>query len=93
MCIRDRHYGCRSYIHPDDIERILLLRSKLKKTGDNVVLEARAYNRFKEERVWTVTLCYVSGEDSWDGIPVSYTHLWDSVSIARSRKRKRDCRL
>ncbi|MCR0263093.1 diguanylate cyclase [[Clostridium] innocuum] len=83
------HYGCRSYIHPDDIERILLLRSKLKKTGDNVVLEARAYNRFKEERVWTVTLCYVSGEDSWDGIPSLYSTGLDITEERRQLERLR----
>lgn len=61
------------YLHPDDFKRAVMMARDLKKSGENVVLEARAYTRAKEERIWTVTLCYISGEDSWDGIPSLYS--------------------
>ena len=61
------------YIQPEDYKRAITMASGLKHSGDNVVLEARAYTRAKEERIWTVTLCYISGEDSWDGIPSIYS--------------------
>ena len=66
------HNEC-TYLHPDDLKRSLSLAADMKKTGENVLLEARAYTRTKEERLWTVTLCYISGEDSWDGIPSYYS--------------------
>lgn len=66
------HNEC-AYMHPDDLKRVLLLAADMKKTGEKVLLEARAYTRTKEERLWTVTLCYISGEDSWDGIPSYYS--------------------
>lgn len=70
--INELHNTC-SYLHPDDRIRTIRLVSELKETGDNVVFEARSYNRKQEERLWTVTLCYISGEDSWDGIPSYYS--------------------
>lgn len=70
--VNELHNTC-SYLHPDDQARTIRLVDELKKTGDNVVFEARSYNRKQEERLWTVTLCYISGEDSWDGIPSYYS--------------------
>lgn len=70
--VNELHNTC-SYLHPDDQIRTIRLVNELKKTGDNVVFEARSYNRKREERLWTVTLCYISGEDSWDGIPSYYS--------------------
>lgn len=67
------HSRCSKYVHPDDLPRISQVCAGLKNTGDNAVLEARAFTRSKEERIWTVTLCYISGEDSWDGIPSFYS--------------------
>lgn len=66
------HNRC-DYMNPDDFERAFKMAKELKRSGDNVVLEARAYTRTGEERLWTVTLCYISGEDSWDGIPSIYS--------------------
>lgn len=62
-----------TYLHPDDFKRASSVAMGLKKTGDKAVLEVRTYTRTKEERVWVVTLCYVSGEDSLDGIPSFYS--------------------
>ena len=76
------HNRC-AYMHPDDFNRASEMARELKKTGDHVVFEARAYTRSKEERVWTVTLCYVSAEDSWDGIPSLY-----SIGLDITKERK-----
>lgn len=61
-----------SYMHPDDFKRLSASANEMKKTGDNVVLEVRTYTRSKEERNWMITLCYISGEDSWDGVSSFY---------------------
>lgn len=66
------HNQC-TYMNPDDFKRAVKLARGLKQSGENVVLEARAYTRSREERIWTVTLCYISGDDSWDGIPSIYS--------------------
>ena len=62
-----------TYMHPCDLERAGTMASGLNKTGDNTVLEVRVYTRSKEERIWAVTLYYVGGEDSPDGIPSIYS--------------------
>ena len=69
---QELHNQC-LYLHPDDSKRAQKLIKTLKKTGENVVFEAKAYTRLKEERIWTITLCYISGEDSWDGIDSFYS--------------------
>nr|UWI50134.1 diguanylate cyclase [Clostridioides difficile] len=71
------------YLYPEDYKRAKMLAQDLKESGDNVVFEARVYTRSKEERIWTVTLCYVSGEDSWDGIPSFY-----SIGLDITKERK-----
>lgn len=72
------------YMHPDDYKRAQMLAQDLKESGENVVLEARAYTRSKKERIWTMTLCYISGEDSWDGIPSFYSL---GLDITQERKK------
>lgn len=73
---------CR-YLFSEDYKRSKELALDLKESGDNVVFETRIYTRSKQERVWTVTLCYVSGEDSWDGIPSFY-----SIGLDITKERK-----
>ncbi len=77
------HSRC-TYMHPDDYKRAQILAQDLKESGENVVLEARAYTRSKQERIWTMTLCYISGEDSWDGIPSFYSL---GLDITQERKK------
>lgn len=62
-----------TYLHPDDFKRVYGMLSDMKCSGENMVFEVRAYTRSREERIWTVTLCYISGEDSWDGIDSYYS--------------------
>ncbi|HBG7339713.1 TPA: diguanylate cyclase [Clostridioides difficile] len=71
------------YLFSEDYKRSKKLAQDLKESGDNVVFEAKIYTRSREERIWTVTLCYISGEDSWDGIPSFY-----SISIDITKERK-----
>lgn len=80
---KELHTRC-TYMHPDDFKRASSLANNMTKTGENVVFEVRAYTRLKEERIWTVTLCYVSGEDSWDGIPSLY-----SIGLDITNERKK----
>lgn len=82
------HNRC-NYMHPDDYKRASEVAKKMKKTGENAVLEVRAYTRSKEERIWTVTLCYVSEEDSWDGIPSLYSI---GLDITAERKKMENLR-
>lgn len=76
------HSQC-DYLNSNDLRRIQKMVKSLKHTGDNIVFEAKAYTRAKEERLWTVTLCYISAEDSWDGIPSYY-----SVGLDVTEERK-----
>lgn len=78
-----------SYMHPEDMRRAQMLIRKLKHTGENVVFEVRAYTRAKEERLWTVTLCFISGEDSWDGIPSYYSVGLDMTEERRQMEKLR----
>ncbi|HFL2515100.1 TPA: diguanylate cyclase [Clostridioides difficile] len=71
------------YLFSEDYKRSKKLAQDLKESGDNVVFEAKIYTRSREERIWTVTLCYISGEDSWDGIPSFY-----SIGIDITKERK-----
>ncbi|HEK4730302.1 TPA: diguanylate cyclase [Clostridioides difficile] len=71
------------YLFSEDYKRSKKLAQYLKESGDNVVFEAKIYTRSREERIWTVTLCYISGEDSWDGIPSFY-----SIGIDITKERK-----
>ncbi|MGG5392265.1 diguanylate cyclase domain-containing protein [Clostridioides difficile] len=71
------------YLFSEDYKRSKKLAQDLKESGDNVVFEAKIYTRSREERIWTVTLCYIIGEDSWDGIPSFY-----SIGIDITKERK-----
>lgn len=83
------HSQC-TYLHPDDLERAMKIASGLTETGANNVFEARMIKRNGEERILTVTLCYISGEDSWDGIPSLYSVGLDITEerIEQQRQRK-----
>lgn len=66
------HNQC-TYMDENDLKRAQLLVQDLKQSGENVVLEARITTREGKKRIWTITLCYISGKDSWDGIPSFYS--------------------
>lgn len=66
------HSQC-SYVHPDDLKRIVRRLKKIENSDQNIIMEARIITRSGETKILTITLCYASGEDSWDGIPSFYT--------------------
>lgn len=66
------HSQC-TYVHPEDLARVFEAIRPMHETGQNCVFECRLLRRSGEQRIATVTLCYVAGEDSWDGIPSFYS--------------------
>ena len=80
------HSQC-GYVHPDDMARALSLMENARQTGQSEIMEARILTRSGEERIMTITLCYVSAADSWDGLPSFY-----SVGIDVTRDRMEQLR-
>lgn len=70
---KSERYELKSYMHPEDLKRAKQIVYKLRNSKESVVFEGRVYTRNKEERIWTLTLCYVDERDSWDGIPCFYS--------------------
>ena len=86
--IHELHSKC-SYVHPDDRERAASLMRSISKTGEYTVSEFKFVTRSGEVRNLTVTFCYVSGEDSWDGIPSIYSVGIDITEERREQERQR----
>ena len=84
--IHELHSKC-SYVHPDDRERAASLMRSISKTGEYTVSEFKFVTRSGEVRNLTVTFCYVSGEDSWDGIPSIYSVGIDITEERREQER------
>lgn len=61
------------YMHPDDLGMVQQVMDTLEESGQNTVVEGRILTRSGAVRILTITLCYISGEDSWDGIPSYYS--------------------
>ena len=61
----------------------------ISKTGEYTVAEFKFVTRSGEVRNLTVTFCYVSGEDSWDGIPSIYSVGIDITEERREQERQR----
>lgn len=62
---KSERYELKSYMHPEDLKRAKQIVHKLRNSKESVVFEGRVYTRNKEERIWTLTLCYVDERDSW----------------------------
>ena len=62
-------YSQCTYVHPDDLERTVDVMENALKTGEDTVAEARIITRSGAVKYLTMTFSYVSGKDSWDGIP------------------------
>lgn len=82
------HSQC-TYIHPEDIERQISIMNEIRQTGQSAVYEARVISHDGEMRILTMTLCYVSGEDSWDGIPSFYSVGIDVTKERAEQERQR----
>lgn len=76
-------------VYFDDQERILNTAKSLYETGQNAVLETKIKRRNNEERILTITMCYISGEDSWDGIPSIYSVAIDITKERQEQERQR----
>lgn len=72
-----------------DQERAASLMRSISKTGEYTVAEFKFVTRSGEVRNLTVTFCYVSGEDSWDGIPSIYSVGIDITEERREQERQR----
>ncbi|MBU9743618.1 response regulator [Lachnospiraceae bacterium ASD3451] len=71
------------YMHPEDKERAITLMKNAMKTGEDTIMEARIITRDKRTKICTITLSYVSSQDSWDGIESFY-----SVGIDMTEERE-----
>lgn len=76
-----------NYVHPDDLERAVEVMRSSQATGVDTVAEGRIVTRGGEIKILTMTFSYVSGEESWDGIPSFY-----SVGIDITKEREEQAR-
>lgn len=75
------HSQC-SYVHPEDMVRAISVMDDIQESGQSALLEMRIITHDGETKLLTMTLHYIGGEDSWDGIPSFY-----SVGIDVTRER------
>lgn len=78
------YYNCIDCIDFDDFSRVSRLAQNFDETGDSVALEVKVYTRTKEEKIWAVTLYYVDGKESMDGISSIYCFGMD-MTIEKKR--------
>lgn len=86
---KELHSQC-AYVHPEDLARAVEMIQNEKNSNKNTVLDARVRTYSGEERILTITLSYVSGEDSWDGIPSFYSIGIDVTEERREQIRQRE---
>ncbi len=75
------------YIYSEDQERRKALMDQIRITGESAVYESRIITHRGNIKYVTLTLCYVDGKDSWDGIPSYY-----SVGIDVTKERLEQAR-
>lgn len=78
-----------TYILPEDIERIEPVLDKIRLTGESAAVEARILTRDGKQKILTMTFCYASGENSWDGIPSFYSVGIDVTAEREEKERQR----
>lgn len=83
------HSKC-GYVHPDDIERASEVMQKSRETGEDTAVEGRIITRDGTVKILTMTYCYVSGKDSWDGIDSFYSIGIDVTEDREEQKRQRN---
>lgn len=82
------HSQC-TYIDPEDWSHAAEMMRHLKNTNQNIVLEMSITTHSGETRILTVTMSYVSGKDSWDGIPSFYSVGIDVTEAREEQRRQR----
>ena len=85
---KELHSQC-TYIHPDDYARVKKAITGPQDTGQNAVFEVRIKKKSGEQRILTITMCYVDGLDSWDGIPSFYSIGLDITEEREEQQRQR----
>lgn len=85
---KELHSQC-TYIYPDDHARVKKTIAEHQATGQNTVFEVRIKKRSGEQRILTITMCYVDGLDSWDGIPSFYSVGLDITEERQEQQRQR----
>lgn len=85
---QELHSKC-TYFHPDDWERTLSVMEDIRSTRQSAVLETRIITYGGKTKILTLTLCYVSGEESWDGIPSFYSVDIDVTDERQEQERQR----
>ncbi|MCB6364866.1 response regulator [Intestinibacillus massiliensis] len=75
------------YVHPDDIGHVADVMRQSRETGKPTAVESRIVTRAGDVKILMVTYSYVSGEDSWDGVPSYY-----SVGVDVTAERKEQAR-
>lgn len=78
-----------AYVHPEDINRTNAKMREVREHGKEDGFEARIITRGGEVKILTVTLSYISGEDSWDGIPSFYSISVDITKAREEQERQR----
>lgn len=69
---QELHSRC-TYIHPDDIDRVVHIMCESRKTGEKTVAEGRIVTWDGTVKILMMTYSYASGENSGDGIPSFYS--------------------
>lgn len=82
------HSQC-TYIHPDDTARIRSILGEIRVSGESAVIESRIITHSGDIRILTMTLCYVSGKNNWDGLPSFYSVGIDITGERREQNRQR----
>lgn len=77
------------YLHPEGMKKAYELSKTLIHTGDNGVFESPITTRDGKEIILTITLVYVSAEDSWDGIASFYSVGLDVTDERKEQERQR----
>ena len=77
------------YVHPDDMEHVTAVMLQARESGKSTAVESRVVTRDGAVRILMVTYSYVSGEDSWDGIPSYYSVGVDVTAERTEQARQR----
>lgn len=78
-----------TYIHPDDLERLIPIMKNMESSGKSIITEARIITRSGDTKILTLTLSYAGAEDSWDGIPSFYSLGIDVTAERLEQERQR----
>ncbi|MBU5627303.1 response regulator [Oscillibacter sp. MSJ-2] len=85
---KELHSQC-TYVHQDDMDRTASIMEQSRETGESSMVEGRVVTRDGTVKILMMTYSYVSGEDSWDGIPSYYSVGVDVTAERTEQARQR----